>query len=67
MTKDTKAILKELKAIRALLNVMVKRTALKPRTKKQSKFDLDGYSTRQFKDWQGELSESEIKAIRPPE
>jgi hypothetical protein len=67
MTKEAKAILKELKAIRTLLNVMVKRTAPKPQAKKRSKFDPDGYSVRQYKDWQCGLSEADIKAIRPPE
>ena len=33
MTKDTKAILQELKAVRTLLDVVVKRTALKERGK----------------------------------
>lgn len=65
MTKDTKAILKELKTIRAVLDVVARQTAPKPGP---DDFDYPAYVDKIFKN----LSQAEINKIKygsekPPE
>ena len=64
MTKDTKAILQELKAVRTLLDVVVKRTALKQTAPKQNAPSRDPDDVDPKRDY---LMKLERKDVQPSE